>query len=136
MQKLIKLILTANFTLFVAISITIIILFLSLIKTDNLPETTIDQADKFYHLLAYFGLSFTWFIYASVGRNWKQKKSFFVIALVIITFGIIVEVLQLMVTSYRSFDWYDALANSFGVLLALLFFIFLNSKIKRLQNNA
>lgn len=44
---------------------------------------------------------------------------FFYISLVIVLFGILIEVLQGAVTEYRDPDWADILANSIGVLLAL-----------------
>jgi len=37
-------------------------------------------------------------------------------------FGIIIEVLQLTLTDYRAFDWFDVLANTAGVILGLLVF--------------
>ena len=45
----------------------------------------------------------------------------------------LIEVLQRVLTSYRQPDWADILANSIGVLIALLFcFLFLNF-LKRIK---
>jgi len=48
----------------------------------------------------------------------------------IVTFGIIIEVLQLTLTDYRTFDWWDAFANSIGALLGVLAFDFLRKVFK------
>lgn len=50
-----------------------------------------------------------------------------------VVFGIVVEVLQGTVTSYRSLDVYDMLANTFGALLATGVLVINNFKrIKKL----
>jgi VanZ family protein len=39
-----------------------------------------------------------------------------------IIYGIIIEVLQSVITDYRTGDYFDVMANTFGVLLALTIF--------------
>lgn len=121
MLKPIKTLLKHN-VLFIAIIITIAIAFLSLIK---LPEykTTIHNADKVEHVLAYFTLTISWlFTFYS-----KPSKKYF-ITIACIIYGIIIELFQNSLTNYRTGDYLDVLANSFGVVLALLIF---NQKIKK-----
>ena len=100
----------------IALIISITIVFLSLLQ---LPSSKIDiiNIDKAYHSIAYFALGITWlFAYYK-----KPEKKYFIVICCII-FGIIIEVLQSSLTSYRTGDYVDAIANSCGVLLALLIF--------------
>ena len=100
----------------IALIISITIVFLSLLQ---LPSSKINiiNIDKAYHSIAYFALGITWlFAYYK-----KPEKKYFIVICCII-FGIIIEVLQNSLTSYRTGDYVDAIANSCGVLLALLIF--------------
>jgi VanZ family protein len=100
----------------IALIISITIVFLSLLQ---LPSSKINiiNIDKAYHSIAYFALGITWlFAYYK-----KPEKKYFIVICCII-FGIIIEVLQSSLTSYRTGDYVDAIANSCGVLLALLIF--------------
>ncbi len=100
----------------IALIISITIVFLSLLQ---LPSSKIDiiNIDKAYHSIAYFALGITWlFAYYK-----KPEKKYFIVICCIV-FGIIIEVLQSSLTSYRTGDYVDAIANSCGVLLALLIF--------------
>ena len=108
----------------IAILITVGILCLSLIK---MPNTNIKVAhiDKLYHSFAYFVLTITW-LFAFYKR--QEKKLVIIISCII--FGIIIEILQSTLTVYRTGDYYDILANSLGVLLALLIFNIFFKKIK------
>ena len=100
----------------IALIISITIVFLSLLQ---LPSSKIDiiNIDKAYHSIAYFALGISWlFAYYK-----KPEKKYFIVICCIV-FGIIIEVLQSSLTSYRTGDYVDAIANSCGVLLALLIF--------------
>tara|TARA_R110001592_G_scaffold82842_1_gene245258 strand:- start:59 stop:427 length:369 start_codon:yes stop_codon:yes gene_type:complete len=115
MLKRIKKLLKGNLFI-IALIISITIVFLSLLK---LPSSKINiiNIDKAYHSIAYFALGITWlFAYYK-----KPEKKYFIVICCII-FGIIIEVLQSKLTSYRTGDYVDAIANSCGVLLALLIF--------------
>lgn len=115
MLKRIKTLLKDN-SIFLALAITIGILCLSLIK---MPKTDIQisNIDKFYHSFAYFVLAISWlFTYR------KKPKVKYLVVIGCIIFGIIIEVFQNALTDYRTGDYLDVLANSFGVVLALLIF--------------
>ena len=115
MLKRIKVLLLDNF-IFIAIFFTIAIVGLSLFK---LPSTNVrvKNIDKIYHSVAYFSLAFAWLL-----SFYKQKSKKTSIIIACIVFGIIIEVLQSTLTNYRTGDYLDVFANTFGVLLALLFF--------------
>ncbi|MDB4241333.1 VanZ family protein [Polaribacter sp.] len=115
MQQRIKHLLQAS-TLWIAIAITISIAYLSLIKTNNFPKIAISNIDKLYHLIAYFLLTFSWLIAL------KKSKYIYKVLIGSLLYGIIIEVLQATLTVYRTGELFDFLANSVGVLLALLIF--------------
>ena len=115
MQQRIKHLLQAS-TLWIAIAITISIAYLSLIKTNNFPKIAIYNIDKLYHLIAYFGLTFSWLLAL------KKPKYKYKVLIACVLYGIIIEVLQRALTVYRTGELFDFLANSVGVLLALLIF--------------
>ncbi len=122
MQQRIKHLLQAS-TLWFAIAITICIAYLSLIKTTNFPDIAFSNIDKIYHLVAYFGLTSSW-LFALKKPKYKYK-----VLIACVLYGIILEVLQTTLTEYRAGELFDFLANSVGVLLALLIFnLFLKKK--------
>ncbi len=104
---------------FIAILITILIGYLSLMKV---PEYTsvIARLDKLEHVLAYFVLTGVWLFTLKDTNSVFKKKSLIIIACVF--YGIILEALQMTLTSYRTGDYLDIIANSIGVFLALLIF--------------
>lgn len=109
--------------LFIAIIITIIIAILSLMPIGEQP-IKINNLDKIEHAIAYFFLTLTWLL--ALGKN---KKAIAIIIAVSIFYGIIIEILQVTLTSHRVAEYLDALANSIGVVMALfVFLIFLRKK--------
>ena len=121
MLKLIKTLLKGNI-FFIAIATTIGILCLSLIKVPK-SDINISNIDKLYHSFAYFVLTISWLI--SFRKNSKNK---YLVVISCIIFGIIIEVIQSTLTNYRTGDLLDVLANSLGVILALLIFNLISKK--------
>jgi hypothetical protein len=79
--------------------------------------------DKIAHAFMFFvatGLA--------VLSGWGKLKS----AAVWVSTAVLLEYYQLFCTADRSFDWFDVLADSFGVLLALLL---LRSKVLKRSEN-
>ncbi|WP_435261170.1 VanZ family protein [Tenacibaculum sp. nBUS_03] len=107
----------------IAIFITISIAILSLIKLGKQP-ISISNIDKIEHAIAYLFLTFFWLL-ALV----KTKYQTYIVSICCFFYGIIIEVLQTTITTYRTGDYYDIIANSVGVLLAFtLFSIFFYKK--------
>ena len=116
--------------LILAICYTIILTIYSLINIDSLPELGTDYDDKIIHVLAYGLLNFLW--YNSL-QNLKIIKPVFVVALLSIIYGIILEVLQGQLTFARKFDVIDVLADSIGVAVVSAFIIIRNkTRVKNL----
>ncbi|WP_231874467.1 VanZ family protein [Polaribacter atrinae] len=91
-------------------------------------ETGINNVDKIYHFIAYFTLSITWLF------SFYRKPSLkYVIIICCILFGIIIEVSQQTLTTYRTGDYKDALANTVGIILG---FIVFNQILKKITVNS
>ena len=120
MLKLIKKLLERN-ALILAIIITIIIAFLSLsiVPKINLG-IHIKSSDKYLHTFAYFTLSIVWFFALRDKFNNHLFKTYLITFLIL--YGIILEVLQGKLTSYRTADFFDIVANTVGIIVATIFF--------------
>ncbi|MCG8183345.1 VanZ family protein [Tenacibaculum piscium] len=119
MLKNIKRLLKHNLTT-IAILISISIAILSLIKIESRPPIKINHIDKYEHAIAYFVLSFAWLL-----AFHKTKINKFIIVLCCLFYGIIIEGLQSTITSYRSGEVLDIVANTTGILIAYItYFLF------------
>ena len=107
----------------IAVSITLSLVILSLMKIPA-HKLGITHLDKLQHCFAYFVLSISWLIVF-----YKKKKKRLVVVCCILL-GVIIEVSQNTLTSYRTGDFYDVIANSLGVLLGLLVFNKFSKKIE------
>ncbi|CAM1341797.1 conserved membrane hypothetical protein [Tenacibaculum amylolyticum] len=128
MLKLIKSLLKDK-AIYIAISITIIIAILSLIKVGSQP-IYIKYLDKIEHTTAYFVLTFFWLL-----AFFKKEKIRTIIIVLSISYGILLEVLQGTITTYRTFDYVDMIANTLGVLIAFLVFKIIEKKQFNLLNS-
>ena len=126
MLKPIKSLLENN-AIYIAIFITISILFGSLVKSEFIVVESISVSDKTYHLIAYFLLMLSW-LYAFFKKEKFQEYVKYII-LGCFIFGIIIEILQGIITSYRTASYLDILANTIGVLLAVVIFHVFEKKI-------
>ncbi|WP_282133952.1 VanZ family protein [Seonamhaeicola maritimus] len=93
---------------------------MSLIKFNKLPDVGVDFGDKIFHFLTYGLLTILWLYTFLYNFKFNFRHAIFTAAILSIVFGIIIEVLQGSLTSYRAFDGFDALANTLGVLIASL----------------
>ena len=118
--------------LLTALLISFVVVILSLINSDVIKTPNINVSDKFLHGLAYTSLMWSWLF---VFRNKKtiQIKLFLFIGLLV--FGIILEILQGALTTSRTADWKDALANTIGLLVGLISFPFLYKLIFKPVNH-
>jgi len=127
MLKRIKILLEDK-AIFIAISITIFIAILSLIKTDNILLESFSNSDKVYHAIAYFFLMLSWLYTFHKKEAFNKNVKYVILACFI--YGIIIEVLQGITTTYRTASYLDMLANGSGVVLAVLAFHLFEKKIR------
>ncbi|TVZ52235.1 VanZ family protein [Dokdonia sp. Hel_I_53] len=102
-------------------------------------KASFSHVDKLIHLCAYLGLAFLWMsFYQLQKRSFTPEVNFskihFVIAVMIIVYGIIIEVLQGGITNYRTPDVWDVLANTIGVFIGSLIFVIIFKNFKRLKS--
>lgn len=118
MLKLIRRLLADN-ALYIAVIITITILVLSLIPVSDVLMSGVKNSDKFYHIFFYTLLSLSWLFYYKPFKKIKVKAA---ISVGLLIYGIIIEVLQSTLTTYRTGDFYDVVADAVGIVIALILF--------------
>lgn len=77
------------------------------------------NTDKLFHASAYSIIALSWLLVFKPYNN--QLKKTVIIALVFL-YGIIIEMLQGVLTHYRQADYLDIAANLIGIGIALLLF--------------
>lgn len=108
-----------TFFLFLAVIYTAAITYLSLIDLTETPVKDLGIGDKLMHIGAYFGMALLWLpFFVLKDKGQKFNKKIILICVAVTVFGIFIEVLQDSLTTYRTFDVYDALANGIGALTA------------------
>ena len=106
--------------LFIAIFVSISIALLSLVSLKEVHLIKSHNSDKYGHFLAYFILSLSWL---NVFKKSLDKNIInYIIIFLLICYGIILEVLQDILTTHRQADLYDIFANSAGVIFAVILF--------------
>lgn len=76
--------------------------------------------DKVVHALMYSTLSFSWLI--TVKRIKRKENYFYQLLLIIVLYGIIIEILQETLTASRHGEFKDVLANVFGIIIGAIIF--------------
>lgn len=105
--------------LFLAIAYTLLLIGSSLLSLSGIPVEKLSLSDKLLHTVAYFGLVLVWYVGIFGFKNSSfSSKGLKIIVLSCIVFGIVIEILQGALTSYRQPELYDVVANCAGVLLA------------------
>tara|TARA_B100001057_G_C22729379_1_gene903101 strand:+ start:353 stop:733 length:381 start_codon:yes stop_codon:yes gene_type:complete len=107
----------------------LIILGGSLLPASNLPGIAV--SDKFIHVLFYAIFSFFLFLLSHnemLGLYTTSRKWFFVF-LIVTLLGAGIEWIQYALIPERSGEWFDILANSFGLMIIL----FTTYLLKRLR---
>jgi VanZ family protein len=107
-----------------SIFVALIILYLSLASSETfkkVPLINIPNSDKVVHFLMYFGLMSV--IIFENRRTIKNNKQLFLVALIPLFYGILMELLQLTITSTRSCSFFDVLFNSAGIIVSTLLWL-------------
>lgn len=120
----------------IAIVYAIVLTIASLIPLGDLSVGAFSPTDKMLHLGANFVLAFIWMLFYLLKMERKQNytTAFIVISVLVIIFGMLIEVLQGALTTYRQPDWADIVANSIGVLIALLLSVFFQKFLVKLKH--
>ncbi len=100
--------------------LTIAITLGSLISFNPSHIITVHFSDKIVHVFGYCLLTLSWLI--AYKLKTKQLKFSILISVFVFVYGIIIEVLQGILTNNRQLDLYDIFANFVGIIVAFLFF--------------
>ncbi|MCW3127360.1 MAG: hypothetical protein JWO03_3018 [Bacteroidetes bacterium] len=94
------------------------ILVICLMPGSNVPKIRIPHFDKVVHVSIYMILGFVTYYGWTRQRQYilLHAKTVMKVILVLTTYGLLIEVLQGTLTADRSFDLWDALANSVGAV--------------------
>lgn len=106
-------------------------MYLSLASSDTfekVPIFNIPNFDKIVHFSMYFGLMSV--ILFESRKSLKGTGRIFLIALIPLCYGFLMEFLQSAFTTNRSGSFYDVLANSIGILVSLLLWLKISPFIK------
>lgn len=116
-MKRIKNLSERNYT-FLAVVWTLVITFLSLtaLPKTSLSSVPVPAKDKIVHVVFYFMFVFLW-LQSSLQIKHKTPK----IIILAVVYGILIEVLQEIITHSRQASFLDVLANISGALLAMFF---------------
>ncbi len=105
---------------------TIIFTFMFLQGASSLPKVNINQIDKLFHAVFHCIFTSIWFLSFRIRNIDNLKKAFFFS----IFYGILIEILQQLLTSTRKSDLLDILANIVGAIFAffVIRYFLINSK--------
>lgn len=120
--------------LLISSAYTIALLIVSLITLDlgGLDSIVPSYGDKIFHFCAYAVLTFLWFNTFNLKFKFSKIKTLLLAAIICMAFGIIIEVLQKVLTFTRYFDVADITANVLGVIFsALILLITVKEDVKK-----
>lgn len=106
--------------IFLVLSIlwTLTIAILCLVNFSKMPSVGISGADKYVHATFHFVFVILWFL--ALYQKQKLKNTLLKVLLFSIAFGILIELLQAILTKTRTADIFDVLANTAGAIIAVL----------------
>lgn len=109
-----------QFYFFAALTWTILMLYVCLMKSSSVPSVSIVGIDKIVHIFLHLFFTLLWGIALVKIKRFdsfsKLMRFLFVLSLV---FGLLIEFIQGYFTATRSADVTDVLANIFGAFFAI-----------------
>lgn len=114
-----------------SILVALLLLYLSLANSDKFEKVeliNIPYFDKIVHFGMYFFLMSV--VIIEHRKNIRNYMNLFLLALIPLSYGIVIEILQLTLTSTRSGDFYDALADAAGVFASVLLWLIFKPGVK------
>ncbi|MGV1011016.1 MAG: VanZ family protein [Flavobacterium sp.] len=115
--------------LWLALLWTCIVTVLSLVTIGNIGSSIpIPNKDKYVHFTFYFVFVVVWFLFAK--RTNMTKKIKWIVLFSAIGYGILMEICQGIISTNRSPEVMDVLANSIGAITGLIFITIILKKYK------
>ena len=110
----------AKIKILLALTFTVLIAYGSLYSGEQNVLKHVVISDKIIHAFLYFILTISWLV--AYRRKLNKSKHLLLLVISIITYGIILEVFQEILTQVRTAEFGDVIANSVGVVIAILLF--------------
>ena len=107
---------------FLAICWTSLVTYFCLKDGIALPAMLPKNFDKIGHVCFHIGIVVFWFLFLKSIKPYSSTKKILKDCVWIsVTFGVTMEICQALLTTTRSSDWHDVLANSVGAVIGCLF---------------
>ena len=101
----------------VAVIYTLALIIATFINLNGVPSLGSSFDDKIYHFFFFLCLASLWTMYF---KSKKKKGVLWLVFVIVILFGVLLEVMQHQLNQNRTYDNYDLLANCFGVIIGTL----------------
>lgn len=134
---IIKNLLGHKFLLIFVIAYTSLITWASLSKLMFPVKIMVEGADKIGHFIAYFVFTIVWFLFFFYSEKFKNSISQSLVKASVFCFiyGLLMEVMQVTLTNYRYAEWFDILANTSGIIIAVLLLKLFGYKLVIFKNH-
>ncbi|RTL11303.1 MAG: hypothetical protein EKK56_08800 [Flavobacteriaceae bacterium] len=123
--KIIKHLLERKF-FWLALIWTFVITVASLVSVNSFSKIKSVGNDKMVHFLFYLFFVIFWGLVKR--QNDSNRKYYLFIFFVAMSYGLIIEVLQEILTNTRQADFYDFLANTMGAFVGLIVLLYYKNK--------
>lgn len=104
-----------------SLTTALVILYLSFVRAEMFNKVNVldlKHLDKAVHMFMYFGLMIV-LLYENRSAL-KSTSSIFILAIIPLTYGTLIEFLQSWLTITRKGDFFDAFFNLIGIFLAMV----------------
>jgi len=115
-----------------SILVALLLLYLSLTNSEKFqkpPLVNIPFMDKIVHFGMYFLMMSV--IIIEHRKNLTNSRNLFLLALIPLSYGILMEILQSTLTMTRSGDFYDALADAAGIIVSVFLWLMIRPALKK-----
>jgi VanZ family protein len=114
-----------------SILVALLLLYLSLTNSEKFqksPLVNIPFMDKIVHLGMYFIMMSV--IIIEHRKSLRNSGKLFLFALIPLSYGVLMEILQATLTVTRTGDFYDALADAAGILVSIVIWLLIRPAFK------
>ena len=114
-----------------SILVALLLLYLSLTNSEKFqksPLVNIPFMDKIVHFGMYFIMMSV--IIIEHRKSLRNSGKLFLFALIPLSYGILMEILQSTLTMTRTGDFYDALADAAGIIVSLVLWLLIRPAFK------
>jgi len=116
----------------ISVTVALVIMYLSLSNANTFDKVSIFNfpfMDKIVHFGMYFALMSS--IIFENRKNFKNLRGLLLSAIIPLLYGILMEILQSTITVNRSGSVFDVLANSVGIIVSVLVWLWVKPLIMK-----